>query len=162
MKLRYANCSDIDDILIWRNDELTRKMSKYQDLVKPEEHSNWFKSSLRDPRRIIYIGLKDAIKVGVCHFNCNENYIEAEVSINLNPIMRKKKLAEKLLHTAMCEFFKTHKINLKAEIKKNNFSSAVIFQKCGFILFGGDKNYDIYRYEYLVGWTSGIARRSCS
>ena len=58
MKIRCANNSDIDDILSWRNDELTREMSKSQHIVDREGHKFWFENVLIDPLRILYIGFK--------------------------------------------------------------------------------------------------------
>ena len=162
MKLRYANSSDIDDVLIWRNDELTRKMFKSNHIVNPVEHCLWFQNTLSDPLMAVFIGVDDGVKVGICHFKCNDDYVDAEVSINLNPIMRKKNLAEIFLRQAMYEFFKTRRINLTAEIKKNNISSARVFQKCGFILIGEDNNFYCYRYEQADGTANGMVKRGKS
>ena len=57
IKIRNALNKDIKDIFLWRNDKNTRKNSFNKNFIKFEEHKKWYLESLRDKKKIIYIGL---------------------------------------------------------------------------------------------------------
>ena len=95
MRVRLAELRDSDDLLLWRNDEVTRKMSFDSDFVELSSHKEWFEKSLENDRRILVIGIEGNEKVGVVRFD--NNFENVEVTLNLNPRFRGRGLASKFL-----------------------------------------------------------------
>jgi UDP-2,4-diacetamido-2,4,6-trideoxy-beta-L-altropyranose hydrolase len=123
---------DSFDVWTWRNDSLTRSMSVESDPVSWEKHTSWFSRSLTDPHRILLLGVFAENKVGVCRFDISSDFKSAEVSINLNPDMRGKKLSTILLRKGMEYFWKQKTLPLTAVIKPQNVASIRCFTFCGF------------------------------
>ena len=94
-------------------------------------------------KRCNFSGKRERKKVGVVRFNNKNKY--ALVSINLNPIMRKKKLSYVLLAAGIKKFLKFKKIKLIAEIKKNNLASIKCFLKNGFYFFKSRNQHNFYQ-----------------
>ena len=119
MTILRATKNDSKDIWSWRNDELTKKMSITTDNVQWDTHSAWYEASLINPNRYLYIGSINNEKIGMCRVDIDiENNI-AEVSINVNPLHRGKKLSSHLLSKGIAAFFEQHhEIHLIAIIKK--------------------------------------------
>ncbi|CAN1499393.1 PseH, pseudaminic acid biosynthesis N-acetyl transferase [Burkholderiaceae bacterium] len=147
MMIREALISDLDDILEWRNDAFSLSMFLTNDRVCKDQHINWFKKTLTDPKKKIYIGILSANKVGVCRFDYKSSTNSAEISINLNPSMRNKKLAFSLLDNAIKEYRAKKNCILTATIKKINKRSISIFENCGFYLTKVDEEICFYRKE---------------
>ena len=57
MLIRKVNGSDCKDIFVWRNDNLTRKMSFDQSLISIENHDKWFNKILSDQNVVTYLGI---------------------------------------------------------------------------------------------------------
>ena len=128
-----ATDNDLKDIWEWRNDELTKKMSITTDDVSWETHSSWYEKSLVNPNRYLYLGfLNGNEKIGICRFDVDVITNIAEVSINLNPKYRSKKLSSRLLSQAIANFSKEQNTELAATINKSNIGSIKCFTKCGF------------------------------
>jgi len=139
--VRNANINDIIDIYKWRNDPLSRSMFINNKLLSIDKHKNWFKDTLEDPNKKMYVGIINGKKIGITRFDFNKRKMFAEISINLNPIMRGKNLSLKLLLKSISLFQKNTKTKLKATIKNENLSSLKIFKKLGFKQINGDKKY---------------------
>ena len=137
--LRHAVFDDCEDLLNWRNDPMTRTMSIIQDAVKKEDHDNWYRSSLNNLNRTIYIAEKDGQKIGMCRFDYNADENFAELSINLNPTMRGMGLSVKILKQAIEQY--PNSCPVIATVKKDNVASARAFKKAGFKQYGNDLNY---------------------
>lgn len=144
MIIRKASFNDIDDIYYWRNDSLSRSMSVDKTTVSIIEHKNWLKSSLINPNIKLYIGIKEGKKVGLIRFDFDKHNNKAEVSINLNPSMRGKRLSFDFLSTSISIYLNNKKVKLTATIKKKNLASLKIFEKCGFL-----KNNEDSIFQYL-------------
>jgi len=141
-----ATENDSKDIWEWRNDELTRKMSITTDKLSWETHSSYYEKSLVNQNCYFYLGfLNNCIKIGVCRFDVDVNTNIAEVSINLNPQQRSKKLSSQLLSQAITKFCEERNTDLAATIKKSNIASIKCFTKCGFTFEREDKYYNYYR-----------------
>jgi RimJ/RimL family protein N-acetyltransferase len=141
MNIKDADISDSLDVFEWRNDSISCQMFKSNNKLTLEEHIKWFESSLTNPLRKIYIGLLTDEKVGICRFDIEIKVTSAEVSINLNPSMRRKNLSYDLLSKSIETFKKANQIELTATIKKDNIASLIIFHKCGFSIVYEDANY---------------------
>ncbi len=125
MILRKATSADALDVWFWRNDPLTRAMSRVQEEVPRASHLNWFARAVDDPRRTILIGEVDGKKVGMVRFDHGE---ATEVSINVSPEHRSLGHGYALLHAAM----KSVPGEVWAEIKDENLASQRLFERVGF------------------------------
>ncbi len=145
MKIYRARQEDSEDILAWRNDPVSCSMFKSTEIVTLEEHKKWFQRILEDQNRYLFIASEGENKIGVCRFDLSDDKAVAEVSINLNPIMRGKGFSYKLLSGAISEFRKIHNVELVAIIKKVNQISVKCFDKCGFIFDREEGEYNFYK-----------------
>lgn len=143
-----ATENDSKAIWQWRNDELTKQMSITTDSVSWETHSSWYEKSLVNPNRYLYLGILNYNeKIGMCCFDIDVNTNIAEVSINLNPKHRGKKLSSKLLSQAITKFCEERNTDLAATIKKSNIGSIKCFAKNGFVFEREDNDYNYYRKQ---------------
>ena len=133
MKITKASNNDSLDIFQWRNDPLTRQNSINTDPVSLEDHKQWFNEVLNSRNTELLIGIKDSIKVGVCRFSFNNLSNSVEVSINLNPLMRGKRISKKLLEESINYYLKNNKVMLTATIRIDNIPSIRIFEELNFI-----------------------------
>lgn len=124
---------DIQDILVWRNDPVTRQMSRNNNYISEIHHETWFKTMLADDTHIGLIGYFNGKKIGAVFLKID---IHASVSINMNPEHRGKKLSEELLREALREMrLMNPKIDqFIAEIKDTNIASIKIFCRNNFTL----------------------------
>jgi RimJ/RimL family protein N-acetyltransferase len=145
LTLRHADEADSEDIWRWRNDEQTRLWSVTTERVGWDEHCRWFEQSLANEMRCLYIGIdRSGEKIGICRFDIDEQSNTAEVSINLNPLHRGKRLSVPLLSSAIAIFQAIQRIDLTATIKKANTTSIRCFTSCGFTLSSDDEEYNFY------------------
>ena len=101
MLIRKVNSSDCEDIFVWRNDNLTRKMSFDQSLISIQNHNKWFNKILSDQNAITYLGNDKNFKIGICRFEIIRKKRIVEVSINVNPKFRNKGYAKILLEKSI-------------------------------------------------------------
>ncbi|MFC3122161.1 GNAT family N-acetyltransferase [Agaribacter flavus] len=137
MNIRSAIASDADDVYMWRNDDLVRKMSFNSDRVDYSTHIKWFNEALNDDNRLLFIGELHEHKIGICRFDLDTNStpLSARVSIHMNPTFRGRGLAKSLLHKAI-QWYRSQEedIELIAEIKPENKASIQLFSSLGFVL----------------------------
>jgi len=147
MIIQKITKKDSLDIWLWRNDKKSIFFSKNKKKITLESHDKWFEQNLNNTKIKLYIGYlvkkNQKKKIGVVRFNIKSKY--ALVSINLNPVMRGKGLSYILLAAGIKKFFKFKKINLIAEIKKNNLTSVNCFLKNGFYFLKSKNNYNFYQ-----------------
>ena len=127
--LRKATFDDFADILRWRNDPMTIKMSFDSRMIPIKEHVDWFKKALNDPKRIFLIGYQGDKKIGVVRYVQEVDGVH-EVSINMAPEWRGKGLGVVFLKDSL-SFVKGKII---AKIKPENEASIKAFQKAGYSL----------------------------
>ena len=132
---RFASRSDSTNIYEWRNDPLTRRMSKNKKLIEWSNHVNWFnKSFVSNDIKLIICELGYRDKIAFIKFQINNEV--ALVSMNLNPIHRGQGLAKYCLIDSI-DLFKKSCVNIKlliAEIKGENIASQKTFKSVGFKL----------------------------
>lgn len=126
MILRKATLDDKEDLLRWRNDALTVANSFDSREIPFQEHEVWFNKALRDPNRLLLIGLEDDNKIGMVRFDCHGGYYE--ISINISPDFRGQGKGMQLLN----ESLHWVKGRVLARVKKENLSSIRFFEKAGF------------------------------
>lgn len=142
-----ASETDSKDIWEWRNDALTKQMSISSDSISWETHNIWFQKSLLNPNCYLYLGFVDGIeKIGMCRFDVASSANIAQVSLNLNPKHRNKRLSSQLLSQALDMFFEERNVDLVATIKKINTASIKCFTKSGFTFESEDADYNHYKY----------------
>ena len=138
--VRLATIQDSADVLLWRNDPLTVRMSLSGTEVSAEKHVQWFVSTLNSNDRVHIIGeftKSDGSleKIGVCRFDMEEpdRWL---ISINLNPTLRGRGLSGTFLGQAI-EYLNSclasQNLTLVAEIREQNIPSVKIFQENGFL-----------------------------
>lgn len=137
LHVRRATESDSQDLWEWRNDPATRTASLHSDPVSWDDHAKWFGRAISDPQRAIYIGEVPTdldSSVGMCRFDIGPEMTSAEVSINLNPDHRGKKLSTGLLLESIKRFHADFGgvTDLIALIKESNIPSKKLFLAVGF------------------------------
>lgn len=146
LRIRRAIESDKRDLWAWRNDPASVAASSSSSAVPWPAHSAWFDSMLGDSSRILYIGeLDSGEKVGMCRFDLDEAGSSAEISINLNPAHRGKKLSPPLLTNSIQAFRKEFgELPLTATIRADNAASIRLFAAAGFRQTGTDDVFGKY------------------
>lgn len=144
-RLERATVADAKDIWEWRNDPHSRRMFVSSDEVSWETHSKWFEQFLINPNGYLFVGfLPSGEKVGVCRFDIDAGGKQAEVSINLNPAMRGKKLAAPFLLQAIVHMRNIRPVGLTAKVRLENTASLKCFVRCGFVPVRADAEYQYY------------------
>ena len=120
----------------WKNDPLTRQMSRTTDLVSWENHHAWYESAAKDSKKVILMAYVNGIPACMVRFDLTQQNF-AEISINLNPAMRRKRLGKPILATACRYGLDTLKLShIYAEVKPENVASVKIFEDVGFVFQG--------------------------
>ena len=140
---RPVNLGDSKEILLWRNDRVSRENFKNQDIVSQKEHQVWLEKKLNSSSSSLIMFGRDEIKIGIVRLDIEQEYID--VSINLNPNERGKKLGKKILKVSeryLNESLKEKK--LRAEVLKMNIPSQKVFERAGYKLESTKSNMLIY------------------
>ncbi len=149
MMIRPATSDDARDVFVWRNDEITRLMSRQIDKIDLETYMAWFGDTLKRVDRKLFIGMNVSHKVGMTRFDRVDATEEWEVSIAVAPELRGLGYGKQLLARSVCEFLAMEpSAKISAEVKKNNLASRKIFESLGFNLLPNN-NPDIFRYRLL-------------
>jgi L-amino acid N-acyltransferase YncA len=132
IRIRRAGPDDRDAVLLWRNDPETRRASLTHDEVPDDDHAAWFASSLEDELRRLYIGEVEGEPIGVVRFDIGQE--SSEVSINLAPQYRGRRLSRPLLEAAIAAYEQERgePQQLVAMIRTDNPASSRIFRSLGF------------------------------
>jgi len=130
--IRTARTDDSEDLFVWRNHPSIRAVSRNSDLISWEDHSRWFTALLSDPNRMLLIGQRDGVPVGVVRFDIRNH--QAEVSIYLVPGNSGTGCGRDLLHSAEMWFAQyCPGINiLHAEVLGTNERSQQLFLSAGY------------------------------
>lgn len=147
MIIREVSFLDSEEIFNWRNDINTRLMAKDVNKIDKKTHNRWFENCILSNNCKLFLGMFNGVKVGVVWFISDLKKKKAEVSINLNPTERGKKLSALLLKKSIDKFLEINNFTLYSTVKKNNLPSKTIFQKCKFKLKKSDKFYDYFCLE---------------
>ena len=132
MFVRKINLKDSKFLFDWRNDKTSREMSFEGEKISFQEHLKWFKNSIKNPDRDLYIAESKDIKIGVCRFDFIKESNSAKVSININPSLRSKGYGKEVLKNSIREYKKIRNCPLNALIKSENFISKNLFKSVGF------------------------------
>jgi L-amino acid N-acyltransferase YncA len=138
--IRKANLKDEKELLLMRNDPITRLVSFNKEIISASEHEKWFKKKLKERKSTIYVAEKKNIIIGVTQFNYDIKKDLFEVNINLKPNFRKAGYGSYILSKSITVFSKKNICTLSAVIKKENIDSIKCFQNCGFGLLEENSN----------------------
>ena len=152
-----ANLSHSRDIWQWRNDPITRSVSKNTKEVSWEDHDSWFRKSLTNSYRYLYIGVsttpEDEEPIGIVRFDISSSSPEySKVSINISPRARGKRFGYLLLKEGTENFANEIKrsIRIFAEVKVNNLASIRLFTSSGYSSCNHyEKNYNRYFLDLM-------------
>ena len=117
-------------ILDWKNNIDSRKNSLNSKIISFENHQKWYNNYLtKNPLQLLICKLGDNY-VGMVRFDNIYNEKSWNISINLNPLFRNKKLSVVCLKKAI-EFFTSHRDceYIYADIKPTNIASIKCFEK---------------------------------
>jgi RimJ/RimL family protein N-acetyltransferase len=127
----------------WRNDPLTRQMSRTTDPIAWETHAAWYAGT--DSR--ILMAFVDGEPAAMLRFDLIEPD-HAEININLKPEVRGKGLGEPILVAGCTYGFDTlGLVRIRAEVKPENLASIKIFERAGFVPEGDHDGRCRYRRE---------------
>lgn len=92
LNLYPATIADALDVLAWRNNAVSRRMSGSSELINEANHLEWFEKVIENPKTIMLIASDELVKakIGMVRFDLNDDLSSAEISININPEYRSK------------------------------------------------------------------------
>jgi UDP-2,4-diacetamido-2,4,6-trideoxy-beta-L-altropyranose hydrolase len=127
IEMRKANADDSAKLFEWRNHPGIRSVSRNAEPITWENHQKWFDSVMSSKDRILLIGEKEDVVVGVVRFDKQEE--DAEVSIYLVPDAGHSGQGRNLLINAE-QWLKVNRREIKsirASVLKGNESSQRMF-----------------------------------
>lgn len=98
IEIRKACKSDSEQLLEWRNHSTIRLASRNPAIINQEDHHRWFAAVISSSSRLLLIGRRNDIPVGVVRFDKEDD--AAEVSIYVDPYINEPGLGGKLLRSA--------------------------------------------------------------
>lgn len=98
IEIRAARYDDAQKLFEWRNHPTIRAVSRSTDMIDWESHQRWFASVLSAPDRLLLIGQREGLPVGVVRFDIRGD--TAEVSIYLVPDIQLAGQGRELLQSA--------------------------------------------------------------
>lgn len=152
LAVRLAGDDDALEMLRWRNDPLTRAMSRNQAPLDEAAHRAWLAGALGDRRRLLLIGMDDRRPAGMLRFDWRDDR-QWEVSIALAPEARGRGMGKGLLKLALEHFFSTHGgAAVLAEVRPDNLPSRRLFLSAGFVAAGEADGNAQYVLAGLPAW----------
>lgn len=141
-----ARLDDAERLWSWRNDPDTRRASHNTDAITLDQHTRWFERSLSRNDSIMLIAELHDEAIGTIRFDKRrDSYLE--VTINIAPQARSKKLGAACLREACNFVLKKNAAGFHAEIRLENAASIRIFQQCGFREFGSKGGFLLFRRD---------------
>ena len=140
--IRSAGSDDCDSIYEWRNAEETRRYIFDDKSISLETHRIWFCSTLKNPNRILLIGIIDNKPVGVLRYDFSGS--EALISVYLVPGGQGQGVGSQLIRCGS-QWLREYYPNIKtinAEIFKENVASLRAFESAGY-----KEHHAVYREE---------------
>ena len=141
IKLREANINDAELLFNWANDINVRKNSINTELIKWENHLNWFNEKLNSNTSKVFILCDSENALGQIRIDLIDNYwnIDYSVDSKYRGLGLGKKLVQLLIN-------KTVFNNFNAIVKMQNEISIKIFVDLGFKL-NSNTNNDFLHFE---------------
>jgi len=130
--VRPATLQDAEALWHWRNDSLTRAMSRHQGTVPFDDHLSWLRASVDRPDRHLLVGTAGGVEVGTVRWDL-ESGAEWEVSITLAPEARGRGVAPGLLRAGEIWLSRTTVVDAYlAVVRTDNLASRRLFLHGGY------------------------------
>lgn len=98
IEIRAARKDDSQNLFEWRNHPAVRAVSRSAELISWEDHQKWLASVLGASDRLLLIGQREGLPLGVVRFDIHGD--EAEVSIYIVPGVKRSGQGRDLLQSA--------------------------------------------------------------
>ncbi len=146
MELRLATLADSSNLFAWRNHPSIRSVSRNAQAISWEEHQIWLTQTLSNPGRILLIGERQGVPVGVVRFD--ERETQWEVSIYLVPGGTATGLGQELLSIAehWLRANRPHVAGLRATVLGTNLRSQRLFLRAGYVVESTNYSKSLQRY----------------
>ena len=132
--LRAANLGDEERIYVWQGSPGIRRFARNPDVPTLEEHKRWFRSTLSDINRRLYIVEYNGMAAGVVRLDRLIRDRVYEVSILVSHSFQKRGIARQAIqHLQSSDVHELH-----AHVKPDNQSSMKLFSGAGFIADGSE------------------------
>ena len=132
-----ARRATIDDSLLllrWRNDPVTRAMSRGSSTISVAAHRTWYQRALDDSARELLVVERGGVPIGTVRFDLRRPE-EWEVSISVAPEARGRRLAKSVLQAAEAVFAESHPgVLVVATVLADNDASRRLFAGAGYAL----------------------------
>ena len=129
LSVRPASMADAAIMHRWRNDPVTRAVSRQGEPIELAAHMEWLDRALGDPDRQVFVGMIGPVTIGVIRFD-RADESSCEVSLYLDPDLHGLGLGEYLL--AAGERTVGRGLCIVAEVLEDNPGSARLFEKSGY------------------------------
>lgn len=143
--LRRCTEDDVDIIYKMSNDSEVRMNSFNNKMISYEDHCKWYKESLLNKNRIMYIFEKDKVIIGQIRLDKKEN--KAIISYSIENSNRRKGYAKELLSIIKREALSEKAEILEGLVKKDNIASRKAFISNG---YNESEEDAYYKYTYLL------------
>ena len=149
LEFNPAKESDAELIFEWRNDPETRAQSFSTSELKWEDHLQWFKSSLTNPHRQIFVASaiidSKLMPVAIMRRDLKTENTPTRYTLSwmVNPQARGKGVGSALLS----QFVKKFPAAYSAEIKSSNIASIKMTEKAGFYLFQTHDENQVWHFQ---------------
>ena len=129
MKLRRVTYGDAEQLLVWRNDPLTRANSRTTGEITSAMHRAWLGVRLADPHEQLFIAEDDGSAVGTGRIS--DDTSSSEISLTVAPERRGKGYARQII-TALLTRVRSGAV-VRAQVLVTNRPSLIAFLHNGFI-----------------------------
>ena len=149
---RAANISDAEIYYKWINDKIVRKQSFNSDIIKWDEHFDWFKDKVSDPRYYFYIFHNEKNNIGQVRIQKIDNK-NSIIGVSSDENFRGYGYGAKILEIACNDHLrKIPDIIINAYIKQENKISKLIFEKAGFNFLQNTiyNNFNCFHYIFYA------------
>lgn len=147
IQLRECRASDSDMLLLWRNSEPVRSISRQTKRIYESEHSAWFRDRLtRSDLEPFWIVTLLGTPIGYVRFDKNLQIGNGfEISILINEQNQHKGFGRTALNASITEFQKRFSgEKIYAIIREDNFQSIKLFKCVGFEYVALEREFCIY------------------
>lgn len=147
-----------EQILAWRNDNLTRKNSINQEIISEIDHTRWLSEQLINKNTLLIMFLFNSKPAGLVKLDALGND-EYGISINLNPKYRGMKLSSIFIKQSihyLIENQDKNKLRILASIKSDNLPSIKAFERAGFNLSNSKYRENLFLFSKDVINTKDI------